>query len=154
MDKYTVIQDTREKERPGKWHFSVSDYCNGTIEQTMKTGDYTLLGFENDFILERKGKLSEFATNINEARFTRELERLEEFKYPFLLLEFSMGDVMQWPLNSGIPKDKIHLIRTTKHFILLKMNEILVKYKTKIILAGKDGQMVAASLFKRIVENG
>lgn len=154
MDKFTVLQDTREKERFGKWHFPVSDSCNGTVTETMKTGDYTLKGFEDTFCLERKGKLSEFATNINEKRFDRELERLDSFKYPFLLLEFSMEDVMKWPYGAGVPLDKIPQIRTTKYFIVLKMNEIMVKHKTKIILAGSHGQNIAYSLFKRIIEHG
>lgn len=152
--KYTVIQDTREKERFNKWHFPVSSSCNGTRVDTLKTGDYTLEGYEEIFTLERKGKLSEFATNVNEARFWKELERMEAFKYPFLLLEFELSDILKWPHGAGIPFNKIKDIKTTPAYILMKLNEILVKYKVKVIFAGSDGLTIASSLFKRIVEHG
>ena len=151
IEKYTVIRDTREKDG---WDFPVSDHCNGTLELAMKTGDYTLQGFEQSFCLERKGRLSEFATNVYEPRFWRELERMDDFKNPFLLLEFTMDDIMRWPLGSGIPANRIKYIKSTKYFLLMKINEIMVKYKTKVIFAGIHGTTVAASIFKRIVENG
>jgi len=148
--KYTVIKDTREKE--GSWDFSPSERCEGMIIDTLHTGDYTLRGYEKDFIIERKGKISEWATNINQPRFADELERLQEFRWAYIILEFNSNDIMLWPENSGVPKKDRHKIKTTKYFILQKINEYLIKYKTRIILAGSCGRDWASSLFKRMVE--
>lgn len=150
MNAYTVIKDTREKE--GSWEFKPSERCNGMVIDTLRTGDYTLKDYETDFIIERKGKISEWAANINEARFTDELERLETFKWAYIILEFTIDDIMLWPTNSGVPKKDIHKIKTSKYFILQRINEYLIKYKTRIILAGKYGRDWASSLFKRITE--
>lgn len=151
---YHVIKDTREQEGGGGWIFSKTKNCTGHTIQTLKTGDYTIVGYENDFIIERKGALTEWAHNINEKRFERELERLEQFRWPFIILEFTLAQLLKWPLDCGIPKNKIKDIQTSNYFILKKTNEFMLNYKTKIIFAGHQGKEVAASLMKRVVENG
>jgi methyltransferase-like protein len=153
MKSYEVVRDTREQENNG-WIFTPDTKCLGTVTTKLDTGDYTLKGFEKDFIIERKGRLSEWAHNINEKRFEQELERLESFKWPFIILEFTMQDLMNWPKNCGIPKEKIKDIKVSSKFILMRTNEIMIKYKTKIIFAGLYGKEMATSLFKRVMENG
>lgn len=149
---YHVIRDSREQENNG-WVFSPSKNCEGMTTQKLKTGDYTIKGYEKDIIVERKGALTEWAHNVNEKRFERELERLEEFRWPFIILEFTLQDLMKWPLGCGIPSNKLKDVKTTNYFILKRTNEIMLKYKTRIIYAGFQGKEVAASLFKRVVEN-
>ena len=58
-DPYLVYRDTREKDG---WDFAQSGYCAGTEPQTIKTGDYTLHGYENHLCIERKGNVSELAS--------------------------------------------------------------------------------------------
>ena len=58
---YTVIQDTREKEG---WYFSEYDKCSGMESGTLKTGDYTLRGFEELVCIERKASTSEISQNL------------------------------------------------------------------------------------------
>ena len=84
--KVHVIRDTREQKTGNGWWFPESSLCAGTVVQTLKSGDYTLEGFEETFVIERKSGTAEIAQNINEGRFVRELERLEEFRFPFLLV--------------------------------------------------------------------
>lgn len=150
--KYRVIRDTREKEGKG-WHFGPTEKCSGTTIETMRTGDYTLKGYEDYLCIERKGSVVEVAGNLIQPRFYEELERLEEFQFPFLVLEFNMDDLIRYPFGCGLPA---HVRRKCKMdgFVLLgKLNEMMLKYKTKVLFVGEKGKDVASSLFKRVVEN-
>lgn len=145
MLKETVIIDTREQN---PWRFATSK----TKVQTLKTGDYTLEGYEDLLVIERKGCIGEFAKNISEDRFERELERLENFKYSFIILEFNMGEVITYPIGSGVPYFLHKRIRARGPYIFRRLTELMTQYKTKIILAGSHGQDTARSIFKRVME--
>lgn len=149
--KYSVIRDTQEKKN--YWDFPFSSLCNGTISKSLPTGDYTLVGYEDILSIERKQSTGEFATNINEARFFRELDRLEEFAHPFLILEFDYDDVLSFPANSGIPKKFWPKLKVTPNFMVKKLTEIDLNYKVKIIFAGQGrGQERAECIFKYMVQ--
>lgn len=150
--RYTVIRDTREQEGNG-WIFPESDFCSGTIDRTMKSGDYTLEGFEDVLAIERKRSTGELSKNVYEKRFERELERLEDIKHSFLFFEFNLEDVISFPFNSGIPKYKWGRLRVTSQFMLKKIMEWQVRYKTKILFVGKKGMATAGCLFKRVIED-
>jgi len=152
MSKYTVIRDSREKEGKG-WEFRASANCYGTKVEKLDTGDYTLLGYENLFIVERKGRISEWASNVIQKRFYNELKRLAEFEYPYILLEFDMKDLIKYPMSSGIPKKKWRYIKMRGPVLLRKTFEIMIDYNIPIIFCGKFGQEVITSLFKRVVES-
>jgi hypothetical protein len=152
MKKYTVIRDTREKEKKG-WIFYASANCLDTVDATLKTGDYTIHGYESLLTIERKGKIAEFAHNVCEARFEREMERLEAFKYAFVVLEFTMEDILDFPASSDIPKAKWPELKVSAFYLLRRLVELEMQYKTKFILAGRYGKETAASIFKRIIEN-
>lgn len=147
-----ILRDTREQENKG-WFFKDEKHFD-LVDCKLDTGDYTLYGYEKKFIIERKGKLSEFAANINQPRFHNEMDRLEAFQWSFVILEFTMDDLWNWPNNAGIPKEKIEEIKTSNKFLLMRLNEFMVKYKTKFIFAGKHGEKVAISLMKRVLEYG
>lgn len=153
MTKYTVLRDTREKEDKG-WWFPASQYCYGTQEQALKTGDYTLLGYENVLCIERKGGVNEFASNVCQERFTRELERMRAYRFAFILLEFSMEQLMLYPKASGVPIYKRRSIKITGSFILKRYIEICQEFPTiHIILCGDTrGRDIASSIFKRTLE--
>jgi hypothetical protein len=149
--KYTVLRDTREKDKQG-WIWEPSKLCNGTVAQGLSTGDYTIEGFENIFVIERKGSISEWAGNVVQARFTKELERLSALPYAWILLEFNMSDVIKYPAGSGIPKSMWRRLKFTGPFILKKMTEMVIKYKVPIWLCGDQGKEVASNIFKRMIE--
>ena len=149
--KYTVIRDSQEKKGKG-WQFRASANCYGTEIKKIETGDYTLKGYENIFTIERKGRISEWAANMSQPRFTRELERLAQFKHPYILLEFDMKDLMKYPIGSGIPKKKWRYIKMKDSLLLKRTLEITVDYGIPIYFCGNFGQEVAVSLFKRIIE--
>lgn len=152
IKKYRVLRDSREKECQG-WWFPESDRCLGTIVTTMKTGDYTIEGLEDILVIERKRNTAEFSQNITEKRFDRELERMEQFKYGFMVLEFSMHDIMNFPKNSGIPEHKWKDLQITNKYMLRRFTEYQTQYKSKIILADYYGASVAESIFKRVVDS-
>lgn len=149
--KYNVIRDTREKFGHG-WDFAAGKNCAGMEVATLPEGDYTLKGYEQEIVVERKGSVSEISMNIFEDRFERELIRLESYTHPFLLMEFTMDDVMNFPKGSGIPTYKWASLKVTPFLILKKLAEFQLRYKTKFIFCGKHGKEVCASLFKRFLE--
>lgn len=152
--KYWVIRDTREQERGDGWWWEESDQCAGTKVDTLPTADYTLEGLpDNYFVIERKAGTAELAQNINQGRFERELERLEAFKYPFLIAECTWDDVYAFPERSGIPQSKWHELRVSNYYLAKRLLEFQFTYRTKIILAGLHARRVASCAFKRVIES-
>jgi hypothetical protein len=146
---YTVISDTREQKG---WTFSENQYCAGTIIKGLKTGDYSIVGCETVFTIERKRNVAEFAGNIIQARFENEMKRLEFFPDAYLILEFTMENLMQWPVGSGLPPYLQRKTKISKRFLMKRFMDFQTNYRTKIILAGAHGKDVASSLFKRMSE--
>lgn len=150
VSKYTVIRDTREQKG---WHFFSSASCLGTVIKGLKTGDYSLLGLENRFAIERKRNTGEIAMNIVQPRFERELERLSDFEWPFLIFEFTYEDLVRFPVNSGIPPKRWRGLRVGAKFLEKRLSEMQVKYHLPIIFAGEHGMSAATALFKRVAEH-
>lgn len=142
--KFKVLKDNQEK--PG-WDFSDQEYCESVEILHLPTGDYTIEGHEKSFIIERKKTTGEVAININQPRFERELQRLEEFRHPFIVCEFTWDDLYNFPLNSTIPKEKWPKLRVTSGYIISKFLDYQMKYKTKIILAGDNAKDLSSFLF-------
>ena len=104
--KYTVIKDTREQDG---WFFSPYDRCSGMEVSTMKTGDYTIKGYEDLVCVERKGSVTEIATNLGKKKkaFQAEMERMKAFDFRFILLEFSASDVIDYPFSLLTPEERV-----------------------------------------------
>ena len=149
-NKYTVIRDTREQAF--YWEFEPSEKCVGTVVANLKTGDYTIDGMQDIFTIERKFSTGEFSGNISEDRFERELERMDKLKHAFLIFEFTLNDIYNFPSNSTIPSNKWHLLRVTPNYILKRLIEIETNHKCKIIFAGNKGSEIAGTIFKRMEE--
>ena len=148
--QYTVLRDTREKEGQG-WSWRKSQSCAGTISRKLDTGDYTLEGMENYLSIERKGSVSEWAKNVTEARFERELERLDAIQHPWILLEFNMTDLLNYPVGSGIPRAKWRYLKFRGPFVLKKTTEMMINHRVQIVLCGASGKEVASNIFKRTI---
>lgn len=150
---YKVIRDTREKVGHG-WMFKKEGDCLGTEIKKLDSGDYSIEGWEKDFVIERKRNTGELATNIYEKRFEEELCRLDEYKYPFIICEFSFNDVVMFPINSGIPKQLFHKVKMSADFMQNSLAKWQVKHKVKIIFAGACGDLAATKLFKYVAKYG
>lgn len=144
-NKYVVVKDTREQDG---WYFPEDEYCAGMIHKGLHTADYTLFGLENLLCIERKGSTGEFAHNLTEKRFFNELERMDNFAHSFLILEFDFNDILLFPARSGIPKPKWNRLKMSSKFILRKLTEIDLNYKTKIIFAPHNAIERASLIFK------
>jgi ERCC4-type nuclease len=150
--KFTVIRDTREKTGKG-WFFSESAVCNGTQEETLHTGDYTIRGMANILCIERKGSVSEIAQNLWESRFYSELSRMINYKYKFIICEFDVEDLLKYPNISGIPARVKRQVKVRGALLLKKLIEIQLKYNVHILFCGKSsGKSVALSIMKRVYE--
>ena len=151
QSKFTVIRDTRENKKFG-WMFEPSDRCLGTVQKALSTGDYSIEGLESIFTIERKRNTAEIYKNIMEKRFTRELQRFATFAHTFVICEFTVENIIEFPVNSGIPRHKWPILKYDGKYILRCLNELMIKYDTKLIFAGAYGKEVSLSIMKRMQE--
>lgn len=151
-EPYTVIRDTREKANHG-WFFTPSGYCAGTTEATLETGDYSIHKYQSHLCIERKGSVVEFAQNLIQPRFEKELERMRDYPWRFVLLEFSMEELMVFPEGTHIPKERRGMLRLTGSFLLKRTLEMQQQYQTPFMFCGTKGREVCSSIFKRFMED-
>lgn len=87
-----VIQDTRE-QRP--WDFSKIAGVSEVRIQALATGDYSAVGLEDIVCIERKS-LADFAQSVTRgnARFYREIERMQAFPVRAIIIESSITAVI------------------------------------------------------------
>jgi predicted RND superfamily exporter protein len=146
-DEFTIIVDTREQQ---PWEFEYYSKANRKLD----TGDYSIEGLENIFTIERKKSVAEIANNISEKRFDNALARLKEYKYKFLLLEFSLDNVLDYPIGSTVPKKTWEKLKITSKYILKYLTKIAIEYNIQVIFCGnKDAaEEMAISIMKRVFE--
>jgi ERCC4-type nuclease len=144
---FHIIIDTREQKA---WEFPRHSTANIKLD----TGDYSLAGFQDRLCIERKRSVSEIASNITEKRFVDELERMKEFKYKFMIFEFSLTDVLRYPEGSEIPRHKWKYIKISPNFILKKLSEYMVNYNINIIFGDtpKNAEKIAMAIMRRVYE--
>jgi len=144
---FTIIVDTREQK---PWTFDDHSVANRKLD----TGDYSVEGLEKIFTIERKRSVSEIAGNISEKRFYDELDRMRDFKHKFILLEFSLNSVLDYPVGSTVPKKLWSTLKITGKYILKYLTEISMKYDVHIIYCGSssNAEEMALSIMKRMVE--
>jgi len=147
VSKFTIVCDTRE-QLPIVWRESQA--VAGTLRKKLDVGDYSILGMEDVLAIERKGTCQEFAHNILEDRFYRELERLNLYKYAFLILEFSMDEMEAYPFKTKLPKSVVRKIRVRGKFLLKKLVEIECKYPNIQVIFSEYG---AKDLIEKICQN-
>jgi hypothetical protein len=146
-DKYTIIRDTREKNG---WSFDFYENCEAVVDEGMKTGDYTVKGLEDCLVIERKASSGEVALNLGKKRkqFEAELERMEEFRFKYIVCEFSEDVLMQFPEGSTIPKYKWQYLRMNGKFMRKLLYGYEKKYGVTLIFAEtkEDAEEVAIGL--------
>lgn len=140
---FVIVRDSREQQG---WEF------DNMVIKGLKTGDYSLEGYEKTFVIERKGSVKEFYSNLIQDRFENELKRLEEYEFPFILLEFDFDKLMLFPEGSGIPRYVWPKLKIKPKYLIRRLAELQTQYKTKILFVGNYGKQMAISLFYRIKE--
>jgi hypothetical protein len=152
MKTYTVVRDTWEKEAQG-WFFSKTNRCDGTVCRHLKTGDYSIDGLEETITIERKGSVKEFVTNLHEARFVKQLERMAEFPVAVVILEFEFDQLARWPDSCPIRVENLPAYLRRPGCGLAAFWKMRLRFPTvEFLFAGKFGREAASSLFKRVVE--
>jgi hypothetical protein len=126
------------------------------VVRKLETGDYSIEGMEDKLCIERKGRLSELAINLgsDKRRFMDEIERMKKFPFKFLVLEFSLQDVMDFPERSDIPEEKWPTLKITNKYILKMLIEFQMYDDIHVIFCEnrKNAKLVVNSILKRINE--
>lgn len=154
---FTIIKDTREQEgytfKPSSSRYHV---CKGMVNRKLDTGDYSIEGLEDKLCIERKASVVEFANNIGHdaARFAKEIERMKDFPYKFMIFEFSLSDVMNFPEGSDIPEEKWDSLKITNKFMLRRVMEYQMKYGIHVLFCDskKNAKWAVLSIIKRVNE--
>jgi ERCC4-type nuclease len=144
-DDFTIIVDTREQQ---PWHFK--NYA--TANHKLDTGDYSVEGLEKIVTIERKKSVNEFANNIVEKRFKDWTSRLSEVEFPFVLLEFSLDDVLRYPVGSNIPKRMWDKIKISPNYIIKNLLELNLHYNINVVFCDnhRNAEHLAEQIFKRV----
>ena len=154
---FTIVKDTREQEGY-TFQASSSRYhtCKGMVLEKLDTGDYSLKGLEDKLCIERKARVVEFANNVghDQARFLREIERMSSFPYKFIVLEFSLSDLMNFPVGSDIPEKDWGKLKITNKFMLKMLMDFQINHNIHVLFCGskKNAKWTVLSILKRINE--
>lgn len=67
-----------------------------TVTRTLTTGDYSIVGLEDEIAVERKSPQDLFGTlGQHRARFEREIQRLNQMRYAAVVIEADWSDLMR-----------------------------------------------------------
>jgi len=154
---FTIIKDTREKQG---YTFAASrtkyHVCKGMVVRKLDTGDYSVEGLEDKVCIERKASVVELANNVgvSRRRFDAEIERMKEFPHRFLVLEFSLTDLMDFPEGSDVPDREIKKLRITNKYMLRYLMELQINHGVNVIFCDskKNAKWTVLSILKRINE--
>lgn len=84
-----IVIDTREQ---------LPYIFDNSMLKTLKTGDYSILGLENDVAVERKTKEDAYGScGARRVRFEKEIVRLSKFDYAAVVIEASLSSLLTPP---------------------------------------------------------
>ena len=150
---YTVVKDTREQEG---YFFNEFNTCKGMVEQKLDTGDYSIAGLEDKICIERKGCIEELAVNLGQKKyaFLDEIERMKTFDHKFIILEFSLEDLLKFPDDTRIPEKNKSSIKITGKYILKCLMEFQIYDGIQVVFCGNkhNAFLLVSSLLKRLNE--
>ena len=133
MSEFVIVVDTREQ---APYSFP------SMVVATLKSGDYSVQGFESEVCVERKSHADAYGTIGNgRERFRRELERMAAMEYAAIVIESSLKDFLSPPPYSALnPKSAIGSLLSWS-----------VKYGVHVFFAGDraHGQAVTAKLLEK-----
>lgn len=127
-----IIQDTREKPS-FSWDFSF--YGHEKKVQGLKTGDYSIEGYENQITIERKRNTGEISINLGFKwkQFSEELLRMCTYPHKIIICEFPEEDLDVFPNKSGIPRNKWSSLRMSAGFLKKRLYSIKEIYDIDVI---------------------
>ena len=118
------------------------------------SGLYQIEGLENILSIERKQSVGEIANNITEKRFPGFLERLSKIPHKFMLFEFDLEDVYQFPVGSDIPKRMWDKLRVSSSYILKNISLFHIDYNIHTVFCGDsdNAERMAVRIMRSIYE--
>lgn len=150
---FTVIKDTREQDG---YYFGPFNACAGMVEHKLDTGDYTIKGLEDKICVERKGCVEELAINLGQKKhaFLNEIERMQPFPHKFIVLEFSLEDLIKFPEETRIPVKNKASLKITGKYMLKCLMEFQIYNNVNVWFCGNkhNAFLAVSSLFKRVNE--
>ena len=150
---FFVIKDTREQSG---YYFSKYGTCAGMVEQKLDTGDYAIQGMEDKCCIERKGSVEELAINLGQKKhaFLNEIDRMKPFPHKFLVLEFTLEDLVNFPDNTRIPEKQKYSIKITGKYMLKCLMEFQLHDDVHILFCGNkhNAFLTVSSILKRVNE--
>ena len=151
--QYVVVKDTREQEG---YFFNEFNTCKGMVERKLDTGDYTIDGLEDKICIERKGCIEELAVNLGQKKhaFLNEIDRMKTYDHKFLILEFSLEDLLKFPDESRIPNKNKGSLKITGKYILKCLMEFQIYDGIQVVFCGNkhNAFLLVSSLLKRLNE--
>jgi len=125
--KFTIIRDTREKAGHG-YKFRASANCNKMETIKLDVGDYSIEGYEDVIMVERK-TIDDLWGTLTQGRdrFMREMERAKDHKVKYLIIEGSVADV-----NKGIRYSKVR-----PEYIFANLISLEIKHGVHVIFTSK-----------------
>ena len=145
-----IIRDTREKI--GRWEF-----CDARVIDTkLESGDYSIKGLEDYVCIERKKSTAEMATNLGSdiKRFTRELERMSKIPVSYIICEFTITDLLQFPKGSHLSPKQMAEVKINGKYMVKLLDSFLSKYGVQVIYAGNRENAIehAEEIFRSVIE--
>ena len=151
LPQYTVVRDTRDKDGHG-WTFDRSHsakrppLCAGMVEATLGTGDYSMLGYEDIFTIERKQDFGELWGNYGERkRFESEMERMLSIKHRFIVIESTITpdtfNLSPPQYTRGVPGKAL----------TGWLAGLMVEYHVPILFAGQCGKRISQQIMESVV---
>lgn len=127
-----ILQDNKEQT---PWNLKFYDGVEDQKKVHLVTGDYTVEGLENIVVIERKRTSGELCLNVGQKSkaFANEFTRLAAFEHKFLICEFSVNDVLSFPINSGIPKRFWPKLKITGKFILSRISQLCQEHEVDLL---------------------
>jgi ERCC4-type nuclease len=150
MGQFIAISDTRE-QLPLEFD---SPYIERVVTRKLDTGDYSIEGLEDILCIERKGSLAEFYRNVTQKRFEDELVRMQAYKYRYLVLEFSLSEVMAIPYSLGLSAKQREMCKLSPKYVMGRIAEIQVDYNVNVVFAETRDIVtdVVTNIMRRVYE--
>jgi len=127
-----ILQDTREQN---PW--DLNKYGFEQEVTTLKTGDYSVKGHEDILICERKASTGELSINFGKKwkTFAQELKRMKEVKNRYIICEFPLDHIYNFPADSSIPRSEWKKLRITSGFLSKRIEEICGEFDINVVFS-------------------
>lgn len=141
-NKFTIIRDSREKSGCG-WNFRASSNCEGMIIKKLDTGDYSIQGYEDLIMIERKS-IADLWGSLGQwrVRFMKEMDRALEFPVRYLVIEGTIADI-----NKGFRYSKL-----SSEYIFASLTSLEIKYGIHVVYTNKRQDVARAYIRKLLAK--